>query len=250
MRSRSERYSDRSNVVRTRATRTKRNEHLYDDLNHKIGLEVINFDTQTGIDLSSLVKEEPVNINNPEQNIDAVEQDTSEVKVFDVNSILEEAKKNRTEIDELEKKRKLKNEEYNVLSDLNKKYITQKDKINKELEEEGLEELIHTITSNTLVKDVKDQELLSELLPTSTNIELPQSKTEQINSVQKTEDGHLVNSFYTKSMDLSEEDFEMSEEFVDNGKKKKTLLIILVVIILLSIIVTVAYFILKGKNII
>lgn len=251
MRSRTERYSENSNANRTRSTRTKRNEYLYDDMNHKIGLEVINFDTQTGIDLSSLLKEDDkkVDIDN---NVKSVEADNSslEPKVFDVNSILEEAKKNRTEVDELEKKRKLKNDEYNVLTNLNKKYITQKDKMNKELEEEGLQELINTITSNTLTNDIKNQELFSDLMPTSTNIELDKTKTEEMEDINKTTDGHLVNSFYTRSMDLSEQDFEMSEEFVDRGNKKRVILIIIVILVLLIILCTVGYFILKWKNII
>lgn len=250
MKSRTERYTNSTENVRTRSTRTRRNEHLYDDMNQKIGLEVINFDTQTGIDLSALLhNEEDVEI--VPKKSEVVDVSNSEnPKVFDVNSILEEAKKNRTDIDELEKKRKLKNEEYNVLSSLNKKYITQKDKLNKELEEDGLQELINTITSNTLTKDIQNQELFSDLMPTSTNIELEKTKTGEMEKVNKTEDGHLVNSFYTRSMDLSEQDFEMSEEFVEDNKKKRVVLIVVVILVLLLIIGVISYFLLKYKNII
>lgn len=251
MKSRTERYTNSTEGVRTRSTRTRRNEHLYDDMNQKIGLEVINFDTQTGIDLSALLNNDEKDVEVVRKRSDVVDVAESESpKVFDVNSILAEAKKNRTEVDELEKKRKLKNEEYNVLSNLNKKYITQKDKLNKELEEEGLQELINTITSNTLTSDIKNQELFSDLMPTSTNIELEKTKTEEMEKINKTEDGHLVNSFYTRSMDLSEQDFEMSEEFVEDNKKKKVVLIVVVILVLLLIVGVIGYFLLKFKNII
>ena len=44
-----------------------------------------------------------------------------ENKVYDINSVLENARKNRVELDELDEKRKLKNNAYNILSGKNKK---------------------------------------------------------------------------------------------------------------------------------
>ena len=78
---------------------------------------------------------------------------------FDINQILEEAKKNREDEDELERKRKLKTTEYNILAELNeekmKEYQKNKDVLSKE-EEKNLEELIHTITSKTMAHDVNE----------------------------------------------------------------------------------------------
>jgi len=78
---------------------------------------------------------------------------------FDINHILEEAKKNREDEDELERKRKLKTTEYNILAELNeekmKKYQNNKEVLSKE-EEKNLEELIHTITSKTMAHDVNE----------------------------------------------------------------------------------------------
>ncbi len=107
---------------------------------------------------------------------------------FDINHVLEEAKKNREDEDELERKRKLKTTEYNILTELNeekmKEYQNNKDVLSKE-EEKNLEELIHTITSKTMAHDVneilerekeerkerrkaskKDDYLLDDLMPT------------------------------------------------------------------------------------
>ena len=134
-------------------------------------------------------------------------------------------------------------------------------------EEENLEELIHTITSNSLRKKI-DDELLSDLLPTEED-ETIISK-ELLESIEDTEDIALeknkVNedsdkedsdkedflkdttnemeidrSFYTKSMDLSKEDFEIDDDdsdddsFLEESKMSTTKKIFLVCFIVLVI---------------
>ena len=253
MRSRSDRYT--TQVSKPRVSRAEKNAYLYDDINNRIGLEVVDFDNAKDIDLSSVlpktdIKDQSVLKNDDIVNVNIVEQ---EEKNFDINSVLAEAKKNRNEIDQLEKKRKLKNEDYNVLNDLNKKYITDKEKYNKDVNEEELQELINTITSNTLAKDIKEKELFSDLMATSSDIKIDDietSDTGDISKVEKTEDGHLVNSFYTKSMDLSEQDFDMSDEFVESRGKLRVFLIIFVIALIVGILAVVGYFLLKWKNIV
>ena len=253
MKSRSERYNDRP-ISRPNLSRTKKNAYLYDEMNKKIGLEVVDFDNGSKIDLTSILKKEPKEIPKENNMPSSFEQKVpeEEEKVFDINSILEEAKKNRTEVDELEKKRKLKNEEYNVLNDLNKKYINNNKKGN-EVDEEQLQELINTITSNTLAQDIKEKELFSDLMATNTSIDLESIDSDDVSKeieVKKTEDGKLVNSFYTQSMDLSEQDFDMSDEFIERKSKMKIFLIIFVVLVILGIISVVIYFLLKWRNIV
>ena len=166
-------------------SRLSKNRHLYDDLNNKIGFEELtNFDTQTRIELTSLndVKKSRESYQQIKDYKELISNELKEEKkeiepeierVFDINSILEEARKNRTEIDELEKKRKLKDEEYNILADLNKKYLSKEQEEKDEYE--GLEELINTITSKTLVNDIKKQEemdLLGDLVATSVDLQV------------------------------------------------------------------------------
>ena len=282
MKSRLDRYSD-NNKTKENVSRLSKNKHLYDDLNNKIGFEeLVNFDTQTRIELTSLnstrknresyhqLKDYQNLISDKvrEQNVPVEEEE--EEKVFDINSILEEARKNRTDTDELEKKRKLKDEEYNILADLNKKYLSKEKEETKKDEYEGLEELINTITSKTLLNDIKKEEekeetdLLSDLVATSVDLqvktpeEYEKTGTNAIVTKIKVEedcDGNkdekeIDDSFYTKSMDLSELDFE---ELVEGKSSiKKGILIALIVIILLVIIGVVTFFALQhfGINII
>lgn len=99
-----------------------------------------------------------------------------EKKIYDINSVLEEARKNRKEQDELEAKRKLKNTSYNILADLNKeeleKYREEKKKRSLENSEETneLREIIDTITTKTLAGEIDHEtsvNLLSDLMATN-----------------------------------------------------------------------------------
>ena len=156
-----------------------------------------------------------------------------EHKTYDINKVLEEAKELR-ERDSLEKKRKLHNEKYNILEsseeDLEK--FKEETKLrHKPIEnEEELEELIHTITSKELREEIDKKEaesndnnsLLSDLMATNVNEEVLKPIATKIEDKKIEEDtkkldkvkektmslkDEIDKSFYTKSLDLSEEDF-------------------------------------------
>ena len=283
METRSSRYLDEKVTTKPKMTRSNKNKYLYDEVNKNIGYEEIdNFSGYNGVELDNTT---PIKTREEYQKLkdysfmydekEQIEQKAivpEEEKVYDINSVLEEARKNRVITEEQEKKRKLQNVEYSILADLNKKYISKKEKIVEDLEKEGIRELIDTITSKTLAQDVADlsyeeddgKDLMSELLATGTlsnleDIDLEEEiakeilaeKEDQENSQDEVieEDGHLINSFYTKSMDLTEQDFELREEIVEENKEKRKILI-LVVLIILVLVAIISVFILKKINII
>ena len=284
METRSSRYLDEDVSTRPKLTRANKNRYLYDEVNNKIGYEEIDtLEMYDGIELDC---DSPIKTREEYQKmkdttrlekdvVDVNREFDEEAKVYDINSILEEAKKNRVVSDELEKKRKLQNVEYSILNDLNQKYKNKKEKIDEDLEKEGIRELIDTITSRNLALDLADLEkeeddddLMSDLLATNTmnaieGISLEEDIAKEI-LVDKREtlkdddeesdeiveeDGRLVNSFYTRSMDLSEHDFEIRDEIIEDNKEKRKILI-LVVLIILVIIAIASIFILKKINII
>ena len=213
-----------------------------------------------------------------------------ENKVYDINSVLEEARKNRQERDALEEKRKLKNTSYNILAGLNaeelEKYREEKEK--NRVEKPGdneLRELIDTITSKTLAGEIDKAtsvDLLSDLMATNildkvekpTEIEDKEKELkeeikeekepeenmfsskevldkEQLKEVEKRNEEELQKTaktvkeadkdFYTRSMDLSDKDFDLSDEF-----KEKPLPLpvkILIFLLIVAIISVAAYFI-------
>lgn len=163
-------------------------------------------------------------------------------KTYDINRVLEEAKDLR-EKDALEKRRKLNNEKYNILESSEEELAKFKEEAklrHKPIEnEKELEELINTITSKELRKQIDDatekNSLLSDLMATSALEEVVEPiaiKIEDTNTTKKEADldkkvtklkekelaTEIDNSFYTKSLDLSKEDFDDDFEIVKSSK--------------------------------
>ena len=275
MSKRSDRYSE-TNEENVSRSRVNKNRILYDEINSKIGIEEIPaYETNEEINLSALdldnlkrgdyqkVKDYKELID--EQESAPVEEKPKEEKKkknYDINKVLEEAKKNR-EKDELEGKRSIKGEDYNILNSLNKKYLYQKGFSEEDTEE--LKELIDTITSKTMVDDIKDdeeKELLSELLATTIDIKLEKELSkDQIDEFIEEQDNNEfteTNSFYSKSLELTAGDLltdeeEKKEEKVEEKQKEEEkeenehngAKIVFISLILLIIIAIVIYFILQ-----
>ena len=280
METRSSRYLDENISTRPKSTRTSKNRYLYDDVNNKIGYEEIDsLSSYGGVELD---RETPIRSRDEYQKMikpiveekpASRENHVKEEKVYDINSVLEEAKKNRVLPYDEEKKRNFQSVEYSILADLNKKYMTKKEKIEEDLEKEGIRELIDTITSKNLSSDLAgiDEEddgkdLMSDLMATNAGLEAisdisleeeiakeilaeKEERAEKEAQELTKEESELVNSFYTKSMDLSEHDFELRNEIVEENKEKRKILI-LVVLIILVVIAIASILILKKINII
>lgn len=283
MPSRMDRYNSNNND--NIGSRSTRNEQLYKELySNKTYTEFTDIDNNNVFDLSnsnnssnrrSSFSKAKLFYDNGLDNItnDLGKTDlnigSSYQKIFDdpkdknynINDILETAKRNRTDLDEEEKKRKIKSVEYSILSDLSqeklKEYHDRKEKGITKDEEENIEELIHTITSKSLRKKI-DNELLSDLMPDdeddsviSKNLleELEQGSSDDIDDdtieqVENTEDLEtgLDRSFYTRSMDLKREDLilkkdeeELDESFADDsGSTARTIIIIILALLVIG----------------
>lgn len=208
-----------------------------------------------------------------------------ENKIYDINSVLEEAKKNRVKKDELEAKRKLKNTNYNILASLNPEELEKyrKEKVERTRpDEEELRDLIDTITSKTLAGEIDQAtsvDLLSDLMATNMmdRVEkpVPDKKEEpketeeeeieeklslskeildkeQLEKVQELKNKEKKDSimdgsdtdFYTRSMDLSDKDFEMDDEFKE--KKMPLAVKIILIILIIAVIAVAGYFIYRN----
>lgn len=218
-----------------------------------------------------------------------------ENRIYDVNRVLEEARKNR-EVDEKEEKRKLKNTSYNIITSLDKeeleKYRKERQNRIRTPEEEELRELIDTITSKTLAGEIDKAtsvDLLSDLMATNIldRVEMPTEEKDeseeddeseeeietadpelelsrevldknQLEEIKKVTAEEIIiedvedntkltgadTDFYTKSMDLSNEDFEMDTDFQE--KKMPLALKIFLVILVIAALAVTGYFIWKN----
>ena len=241
-----------------------------------------------------------------------------EKRIYDINSVLEDARKNRQETDELESKRKLKYTSYNIFAGINleelEKYRAEKKNRERTPQEEGIHELMDTIASKTLAGEMSKEEtvdLLSDLMATNIldkvvpadeiggqekkeEIEEPQIistqtlmvdqtaevpaveeepkeeslpeelpveqkeelPVENVDSSEETEKSieieppqdestqenrTLDKDFYTKSMDLSTKDLDLSDEFEEKGLP--IFVKLLIAFLLLSIIAVAVYFV-------
>ena len=139
-------------------------------------------------------------------------------KVYDINIVLEEARKNRQEKDKLEEKRKLKNTSYNILADLNieelEKYKAEKIKKIMTPEEEEFRDLIDTIASKTLAGEIDKEtsvNLLSDLMATSV-----MDKVEDANSL-----GYDNESYEDKESNKEETEEQVSNEEQNIDEKEE-----------------------------
>jgi len=219
----------------------------------------------------------------------------NEHKVYDINSVLENARKNKEEVDVLDEKRKLKNNSYNILSEANKKELEEYRKERQERIKKDQEAEIKNIIDKTMAGEINQEttvDLLSDLM--ATNImdaiekpereeyedsqeldavdklmleeakkkkeeekkeELPEVSKEVLNKEQieevkkikeknKEENNNIMEKadkdFYTRSMDLSDEDF-MSDDFKDD--KLPLWVKLLILILMIAIAVVAGYFI-------
>lgn len=287
MASRMERYD---NSLRNVSSRTTKNQQLYKELySNKTYTEFMDIENDNVVELNSneelfnntrrsnlnrnrviysngtnqAQRRSDLGINSSYQKI--LEEDKE--KTYNINDIMEMARRNRTELDENEKKLKIKSAEYSILSDLSqeklKEYQERKEKGLSKDEEENLEELIHTITSQSLRKKIDDQ-LLTDLLAdedsdtfvskklldeieNGSNDEIDDDDTkEQSENTDSIEKG-LDTSFYTRSMDLKKEDLIMpSDENEETDlsfedEKEGPLKIIVTIVLVLLVLAIVGY---------
>ena len=284
MNSRMDKYNEDIEEKLSRTSRIERNELLYKEIsNNKTYTEFTNLneDNVYEIDMNNTKKTTRRSDNVRKSIFDTEYNDsndslsrtstyskilppTGDKKDYDVNEVLERARRNREEMDEDEKKKKLKNVEYSILSDLNqeklKEYHEKRERGITQEERDNIDELIHTITSNSLRKKI-DDELLKDLLPDEedeTTVEeeleddeeLTQAKDESYDD-EDTKEEELDDSFYTKSMDLKKEDLvidrselddEIDESFKEgNGNLIKNIALIILVIAVLGIVGYIVY---------
>ena len=218
----------------------------------------------------------------------------NENKVYDINQVLEEARKNSLNVEE-ESKRKLKNTNYNILASLNKEELEKyrKEKENRTIKptDEEVSGIIDTISTKKDSGEITSEtslDLLSDLMATQAidRVEIEKEEKEEtiVESKYQTEKEEVEKEvtveiekpftkniseediekvkvkaskkkkesimdkadtdFYTRSMDLSDKDFSMSDEFTEkesNGYIKFIIIMMLIALIVIGYIVYIKY---------
>lgn len=254
MKRRMNRYLDNTEKPKSNVkSRRDRNRHLYGPSS---SIEVSSFDG--GIDIFKSTDEDDAKY----ISLDDLKKIASSKKpVFDINKYLEEAKEARKKDDEEMLQDKKNEEYYNVLSNLNKKYVSSKtedlENLVKEVKESVKEETTIEETMLKALMETKDftkfdTKTLEKVLDGTSEVTIEKDSSTKENTVtEKTiekkepetaeqakvyvEGGKFVNSFYTRSMDLSDKDFATYEEEKTSGKKLVIFLVICIIIIIIAI---------------
>lgn len=281
MRSRMDRYMTDSSS--TSSTRSSKNERLYSSLENNAQYTTItDVRNSNAIELTTAKKNyrtregyhqikeyggfvEPPKVQKELDDFNYLYSERKN-KVYDINSVLEEAKKNRSEKDLQLEKRKLRNEQLILTKEEIEKYREEK-KNETRPDQDKMKDLINTITSKTLSGELDQKtsvDLLSELMAT-TQLDKVEKNTqtshdildkEDFQKVQEEKDNYQTDkvnsllknmdeSFYTRSMDLSDKDFDMDDEFFEK-KKVPSLIKIFLVILLAILLAVLIYFIIHS----
>lgn len=316
---RMDRYKEDENLIRN--SRMDKNQDLYHNLSsNSIYTNITDVKNANAFEINNRMNEtshttreayqqmqkyqdmEPMPRNRKElEDVNYLSQ-KKENKTYDINSFLEEARRNRTDKDDLDGKRKLKNNAYNILASINKeqleKYREEKKNRIRTPEEEEIRDLTEDLLSKTMAGEIDKEttvDLLSDLMatnlldtvvgakdeafdtteiidesevsntsevdtkridnPTGTMTLTEESIEEFDKTLENTKENRLSRSaeiptgtfaardkdFYTRSMDLSDKDFDLGSEY--NDKKLPVLVKIIIALLIIAIIVVAAYFI-------
>lgn len=240
MPSRMERYYQTNVDI---SKRTRKNQHLYDDIHTNLDYEDVkqipNANEISPAKLNELLRNEKKVerrvIKNEDLNLNIDEQEDEHN--YDIKEALEKAKNDNVDKNDYHK---IKEEQLNLLKKIQSYKISQKES------NENLDELLNTIASTKLLKELNDRDLSLNLLDDlksnddDTIVGGIDSIDRVLNDVPKfkqdiEEKNEIDKSFYTSSMSFSPDDFDELQEI--KSKLHKNNLLVKILAIILSIVV-------------
>ena len=259
MASRMDRY--RNQELETTGMRTKRNEHLYARVEAPLEYSsvegVARIDNTNSVDINKikellLREEEPKKKHHSKMEKQETLEDTSELvtfnqledKNYDIRDILNKAKDEKEEDDD-DKYRNLQNTGYDILKNIQVK------KKPTEISDQELNHVGDTTLSLSMLDNLQDneEEEITETMSSKTIRDLlneETSKEEDDDDDDFEEQRTLDNSFFTSSLNFSEEDFNELSDELDEPKKKENLIVKVLIFIIMVVLTTVAIFVLAN----
>jgi hypothetical protein len=235
--------------------RTQKNKSLYNEIHNTITYDdykqIPRINEKSEEKLKELIEEEkkPKRQYKEISRPSVFEEIDKEQKNYDINEALEKAKSNNQR--QNYNYHKLAKEQLELIDKI-KNY-----KASKKEDDENLNELLNTLASTSLLKDLNDKDLslnlLSDLKSDDENTQVAGIETvnEILEAKEKYEkenkDDNFVeentekidNSFYTSSMKFDREDFDDIEEIKTNLNKNNKLMKIITIILIISLILVV-----------
>lgn len=183
-------------------SRVSKNEHLLQELEVGIGTKEETFSRTDKNDDSSII--------DFSENID--------LEGYNLKNYIKKAKENIKDDNN-----SLVASQFSYLEELNKKYYENYEKEKKREKEEK------DLFSDLMVDEKEEKESIAHDIKNSSN-EISEA------------DGKLINSFYTRSMDLSKDDFVSSSKELEEKPKKNNFLIFIMIILIIILVIVVLYY--------
>lgn len=170
-----------------------------------------------------------------------------EERVYDVMDVLKQAREDRKAVDERSRYRSLKNTQYDILKKLN----IDKNNTSDLNQEEELRELIDTISMKSkmanddlgLFDDLKSDTMVGDVRSIKPYINKNDCEADDTTETNLLKD--MDKSFFTSSLDLSNDDFEDLKDLQQNMKTNNKLLKTLIIVVIIIIAIVLGYFIFK-----
>lgn len=248
MSSRMTKYYENEELVNSRY---RRNEELYKEISRS---EIDNYDIKSNamvigenkkeIDIEKIKKILDTKYNEiPKRKsirLEEVEDKPLEkeiTKEYDINLILEKAKEQKQDNYEEERRKKLRDTQYDILNNLD---ITNREEAAVNDEDDNLKKLIDTIALNETINDSGSPlDILSDLKGDD-NTETLDGLKEEVEKHESITDTKIINSFYTASNKIKENDFEDIDDFSESIESKGILIKVLISLIIIALLVGVA----------
>ncbi len=237
MQSRMEKYQYNDDDEKSK--RTQRNEDLYKNI-----YENVEYTNIEGVVTSPKANEVDITkikelLNNDEEKRGRIVKDIQNIeypsagileeeKSYDIRDILSKAKEEKE--DNNDKYRSFKNTEYDILKGINIKQMQE-----EKNQEEELKELIHTVTSATMINRMDDKSLAENLLSDLQGTQIVETSVE---TMKRAETDDIDRSFFTSSLGIQEKDFEELKDMNTAIKKDNKTIKIMLSIMLFFIILT------------
>lgn len=228
-----------------KTTRYHKNEELYKEIcnseleNYEVRSNAtIIGDNNKEIDIEGIKKILDTKYNKvPQRKSIRIEEDQEEVfekedtKEYDINVILEKAKEQKSDVYEVERLKKLRDTQYDILKNLNFEKEDSKD----DDDNDDLKKLINTITINeSNATDNSPLEMLSDLKG-SDDTEVLEGLKEDDRT--KNFDTKMINSFYTSTNALNKDDFEDNDNFSKDIESNNIFIKIVIALIIVLVII-------------
>lgn len=240
-------YTEQDEVV---GSRSKRNSELYREINNsdidKFDIEsnaTVLTDVKNNIDVEKIKKILDTRYNNTPKRksirVDIEKEDIDEkideTKEYDINAILEKAKEVKEENYEKERLKKLRDTQYNILSNLN---LSKSENEVETEEEKTLINLINTITEREMLNREKEGLDPLDILADLKDGEVEEIDDDDDKTLPSDEiPDEIDTSFYTNSTHFTESDFDDFNDLKAEVNSHKSLLKFVIVLLVIGFIV-------------